>query len=62
MTNSMYLLLERLQRIDEALRLARSATRPDNRRIALLGLRRAWLRHRLTRMSRSAAPRPVLTA
>ena len=62
MTNSMYLLLERLQRIDDALRLAQSADRPDARRIALLGLRRAWVRHRLARLSRAAVPRPLLTA
>ncbi len=62
MTNSMYLLLERLQRIDDALRLAQSAQQPDTRTIAILSLRRAWVRHRLARMTRVAAPRPLLTA
>lgn len=54
MTDRMYLLLERLQRIDDALRLAESAARPDPRRLALLRLRRAWMRRQLERRSATA--------
>lgn len=59
MTDRMYLILERLQKIDDAMRLAEQAPRPDARKIALLRLRRAWGRHQL---SRKAGLAPLMTA
>lgn len=54
MTDRKYLLLERLQRIDEALRLAESVGRTDPRKIGLLRLRRAWAQRQLAREARLA--------